>query len=417
MRRDTLQQRLLDWHAVHGRTDLPWQQTRDPYAIWVSEIMLQQTRVSAVIPYYEKFMARFADVEALARAEEDEVLHYWSGLGYYARARNLHAAGKEIVARYGGEFPRGFAEVQALPGIGRSTAAAILVFAHGGEGEDAPRAILDGNVKRVLTRYYAIAGHPSEARVAAELWRRAEALVADTPRARIRDYTQALMDLGAGVCLPRKPMCEECPLVADCQARRRGAAEDFPHSKAKPARPRKAVVMLVVENARAELLLVKRPPGGIWGGLWSLPEYPLRAVRAGVHLETEIHRAMWRQVEKSVLQAAIVDWCQQEFGVGIELVSQSFSNSHSKAQSDSPPNLLPRKHSFTHFDLDILPLRAVCRDSDACDFARASAVMEVDQFIWYHPKNAAAETSERNDNSAKIGLPAAVTRILQQLAR
>ena len=227
--------------------------------------MLQQTQVSTVIPYYRKFIARFPDLAALESCDPDELLHYWSGLGYYARARNLHAAAKKIVEQHHGKFPDEFDQVLALPGIGRSTAAAILAFAHGQR-----HAILDGNVKRVLTRYYAIEGYAGSREVEARLWKIAERL---TPNSRVADYTQAFMDLGATVCLRTKPLCAGCPLAADCRAHRHGDPTAFPRRKPKAARPRKAVTMLIVKNARSELLLVKRPPSGIWGGLWSLPEY------------------------------------------------------------------------------------------------------------------------------------------------
>ena len=255
--------RLIAWQKRSGRHDLPWQATRDPYAVWVSEIMLQQTQVATVIPYYLRFMASFPDIQALATAPLDAVLTHWSGLGYYSRARNLHRAAHEIVARHGGRFPRNFESVLALPGIGPSTAAAICVFAFG-----ARHAILDGNVKRVLARYFAVAGYPGQPRVAEELWRKAKRLL---PARGIARYTQGLMDLGATVCSRRRPRCAECPLSGGCAARRRRLTGQLPAGRPNKAMPQRQTVMLVLRRA-GEVLLEKRPAAGIWGGLWSFPE-------------------------------------------------------------------------------------------------------------------------------------------------
>jgi A/G-specific adenine glycosylase len=200
--------RLTAWQKRHGRHDLPWQNTRDPYAIWVSEIMLQQTQVMTVIPYYQRFLKDFPDISTLAAASQDEVLAHWSGLGYYSRARNMHQAAQIVAREYGEKFPDEYEQVLELPGIGRSTAAAICVFAFG-----ARHAILDGNVKRVLTRYFGIDGYPGDKRIADDLWSRAEMLL---PRRNVEAYTQGLMDLGAGVCVRRRPHCESCPLIVDC---------------------------------------------------------------------------------------------------------------------------------------------------------------------------------------------------------
>jgi A/G-specific adenine glycosylase len=260
--------RLIAWHKRHGRHDLPWQGTANAYSIWLSEIMLQQTQVTTVIPYYEKFLKKFPTVEALAEAPLDAVLALWSGLGYYSRARNLHQAAQHIVERHGGRMPNDPELVQALPGIGRSTAAAICVFAYGGR-----HAILDGNVKRVLSRYCGVQGYPGEAKVQAALWRKAESLLpAGNNSARdIVAYTQGLMDLGAGVCARRNPQCASCPLHADCVAHLRGLTDSLPGTKPRAALPQRATVMLLMRNA-GEILLEKRVASGIWGGLWSLPE-------------------------------------------------------------------------------------------------------------------------------------------------
>jgi A/G-specific adenine glycosylase len=257
----TFANRLLKWHARHGRHDLPWQHPRTAYRVWVAEVMLQQTQVATVIPYYARFLARFPDVSALAAAPLDAVLALWAGLGYYARARNLHRAAREIVALR--EFPRDFDAVLALPGIGRSTAGAILAQAFG-----ARHAILEGNARRVFARHAGIAGWPGAPRVAARLWRVAEQHL---PRTHLADYTQAVMDLGATVCTARAPRCAECPVAADCIARARNAVARFPSPRPRRERPQRIAQLLLIENARGELLLERRPERGIWGGLWCPP--------------------------------------------------------------------------------------------------------------------------------------------------
>ena len=269
--------RLIAWHKRHGRHDLPWQRNRDAYAIWLSEIMLQQTQVSTVIPYYERFLKRFPTVQALAAAPLDAVLALWSGLGYYSRARNLHKAAGVLVERHGGKMPNDPELVQALPGIGRSTAAAICVFAYGGR-----HAILDGNVKRVLARYCGVRGYPGETRVQDKLWRKAEALlpIRGKSERRMVAYTQGLMDLGASLCARRNPQCAHCPLRADCVAHLHGLTDSLPTAKKRATLPQRTTVMLLMRNA-GEILLEKRKAEGIWGGLWSLPEVRhARAARA-----------------------------------------------------------------------------------------------------------------------------------------
>jgi A/G-specific adenine glycosylase len=255
--------RLTAWQREHGRHDLPWQSTRDAYRIWLSEIMLQQTQVATVIPYYERFVASFPDVRALAAAPLDRVLEHWSGLGYYRRAHHLHAAARAIVERHGGAFPRDARTIAALPGIGRSTAAAIAAFAFGTRG-----AILDGNVRRLLARHRGVAGYPGETRVEKALWRQAEALL---PHWDIETYTQALMDLGATVCTHAAPRCGECPVATDCIARREGRIAELSSPRPKKKLPQRTVRVLLIERAGA-ILFEKRPASGIWSGLWSLPE-------------------------------------------------------------------------------------------------------------------------------------------------
>ncbi|MGH8671658.1 MAG: A/G-specific adenine glycosylase [Burkholderiales bacterium] len=296
--------RLIRWQKRHGRHDLPWQRNTDPYAVWVSEIMLQQTQVATVIPYYERFMVHFPDTAALARASQQQVLECWSGLGYYSRARNLHRAAQYIVERHGGVFPHRFEDMLALPGIGRTTAAAIAVFALGKRC-----AILDGNVKRVLSRYFGVAGHPGEKQYEDRLWQQAEALL---PRRGIRTYTQALMDVGAALCTRARPECAACPLCADCYALREGLTEKLPQPRPRRPLPQKQVVMLMLLH-EGEVFLEKRPPSGIWGGMWSFPE-----AEPGVDL-------------------ALL--CEQRYGVCV-----------------NPLQALPGlEHGFSHFKLRITP--------------------------------------------------------------
>jgi A/G-specific adenine glycosylase len=295
--------RVLEWFEEHGRKDLPWQRP-DGYCIWVSEIMLQQTQVQTVIPYYERFMQRFPDVLALANAELDAVLQHWSGLGYYARARNLHAAARIVRDDHAGVFPGTFAEIVALPGIGRSTAGAILALAF-----DVRQPILDGNVKRVLARHRAIAGWPGKSTVAKQLWESAER---HTPAKNVADYTQAIMDLGATVCTRSNPDCGACPVSGDCQARESGTIDQFPGRKPKKVKPLKQTTMVLAVSNDA-VYLERRPAAGIWGGLWSLPE-----------LNGE----------------NVSDWCQQTLN----------------SRDEGIESWCVLRHSFSHYDLDILPV-------------------------------------------------------------
>jgi A/G-specific adenine glycosylase len=297
--------RIVAWQKEHGRHDLPWQGTRDPYRIWLAEIMLQQTQVATVIPYYLRFLSHFPTIGALAAAPLDEVLRLWSGLGYYARARNLHRAAQAVVGEHGGRFPGRLEEVSALPGVGRSTAAAVSVFAFG-----AREAILDGNVKRVLARYRGVKGFPGDRPVADRLWREAERLL---PRRHVRTYTQGLMDLGAGICTRAVPRCAACPVHADCVAFARGVVGKLPAPRPRKRRPHKRTIMLALTCA-GEVLLEKRPAPGLWGGMWCLPEI-------GRNADLEAH-------------------CLQRFGAHVRKV-------------DKLPTL---GHGFTHFTVDIRPL-------------------------------------------------------------
>lgn len=257
--------KLLKWFDQFGRHDLPWQQNKTPYRVWVSEIMLQQTQVQTVIPYFERFMARFTSLESLAHASQDEVLNYWAGLGYYARGRNLHKSAQMIVDQHGGQFPQTFEEIIQLPGIGRSTAGAILSIAF---KQRFP--ILDGNVKRVLCRLDAVESWSGEKTTEQRLWQRAEAL---TPDERYDDYTQAIMDLGATLCSRTKPNCLQCPVHNSCQAFQLNRVKDFPYSKPKIEKPTKRKIFLVLVNSKQQIFLQKRPQVGIWGGMKSLPEF------------------------------------------------------------------------------------------------------------------------------------------------
>lgn len=295
--------RLIAWQRRQGRHDLPWQASRDPYAVWVSEIMLQQTQVESVIPYYRRFMARLPNIAVLASATEDQVLALWSGLGYYSRARNLHRAARIIVQDFGGEFPREFEQIIGLPGIGRSTAAAIAAFAFGER-----HAILDGNVKRVFCRIFGVDGWPGDKAVENRLWALAEALL---PAANIEAYTQGLMDLGATLCRRSKPACANCPFADDCVAHRRGRQAELPAARPRKALPERHTSMLLLVHA-GEILLEKRPPSGIWGGLWSLPECPVETDPAD---------------------------CARQFGF----------------EAQPLPALPPLTHVFTHFRLHIQP--------------------------------------------------------------
>jgi A/G-specific adenine glycosylase len=339
---------LLDWYAHNGRRDLPWQIDPTPYRVWVSEIMLQQTQVATVIPYYERFMARFPDVAALARASRDQVLHYWSGLGYYTRARHLHAAAQEIVAHHAGEFPGDFAAVLGLPGIGRSTAGAILSLACGQR-----HPILDGNVKRVLARFHAVDGWPGQARVQQTLWELAER---HTPKNRVAEYTQAIMDLGATVCTRTRPDCAHCPLGAGCAALAGGRQAAFPARRSRKAVPVRKAMLLLVCNDRNEVLLEQRPPAGVWGGLWSFPE--------------------------AAPGTDVTAWCRDTLGVALH-------------ERETWPE---RRHTFTHFHLDIIPVLARVG-------AREDRLMEGGNRLWYNIGHA----DER-------GFAAPVARLLRQLS-
>ena len=342
---------IVAWQKRHGRHDLPWQKTRDAYRVWLSEIMLQQTQVATVIPYYARFLERFPSVDALASAPQEAVLELWAGLGYYARARNLHRCAQAIVAEHGGRFPRSPAAIAQLPGIGRSTAAAIAAFAFGERA-----AILDGNVKRVLARCFAVEGLPSAAQTERLMWSLAESLL---PAHDIESYTQGLMDLGATLCSRHTPRCAQCPLAAQCLARASGRQAELPVARPAKALPeRRTTLLLLCDGER--VLLERRPPAGIWGGLLVPPE----AAGAGADDAASEAQAM-----------ALRHGCQL---LGTR-------------------TLAPLRHSFSHFRLDISTL--LCRV--------APGVREVSEGGWqWLPLAAISEAA----------LPAPIRVILERAA-
>lgn len=347
MSKAAFSQRLLRWFDAHGRKDLPWKQDSNPYRIWVSEIMLQQTQVATVIPYYRRFIQHFPALPALAQAPLDEVLELWTGLGYYARARNLHRAARQVWETGGGELPTTLEGLMELPGIGRSTAGAILALALAQR-----HPILDGNVKRVLARQDVIRDWPGRPEVEKQLWQRAEELL---PQSRIADYTQAIMDLGATVCTRRRPRCPYCPVRESCLAHAQGNPEAYPGPRPRRRLPLRATCMLLLLNDQGEVLLERRPPAGIWGGLWSFPECPP---------QIEVNR-----------------WCREQLGWPIEKVEL----------------WPPLRHHFTHFTLDIQPILARIQN-------QGGQIMEPGGQVWY-----------KMGTIPKRGLPAPTLQLLARL--
>lgn len=349
----TFSQAVIDWQRAHGRHTLPWQNTRDAYRVWLSEIMLQQTQVAAVLGYYARFLERFPTVHELAAAPIEDVMAHWSGLGYYTRARNLHACALRVVRDYGGQFPADPALLADLPGIGRSTAAAITAFSNGTRA-----AILDGNVKRVFARVFGVEGYPGEKKIEEGLWRRADALL---PLEGIESYTQGLMDLGATLCTRSKPDCGRCPLQARCVAHASGRTDELPVRKPKKATPEKRAAMLVVIHDD-QVLLEQRPGSGIWGGLLSLPE-------VGGH-------------------------------VGIEAVPDGGTALAARVQAlgvvEEVQALLPLVHVFTHYKLHIYPHKVTLAERGATPAAHVWVAM---------------------DAVGEAALPAPVKKLLLELAR
>lgn len=341
------QKKIVAWFDKYGRKKLPWQQNKTPYRVWISEIMLQQTQVNTVIPYFERFMQQLPTIESLANATEDEVLHLWTGLGYYTRARNLHRSAKKIIDECNGIFPDTLETLQCLPGIGRSTAGAILAIAF-----QQKATILDGNVKRVLTRFLGITDWPGEKSAMEKLWNTAELF---TPEKRIADYTQAMMDLGATICVRGKPICEMCPLEKNCAARKLGIEKKLPQAKPKKTLPIKQATFLILQCGQ-DIYLQKRPATGIWGGLWSLPE-----------------------LTGFASEDIITKHCLQQFKLQSLHISQG--------------QLF--RHTFSHYHLDILPVFIATK-------SKPGKIMDNEQQIWYN-LNA----------SPLIGLPAPVKKLLE----
>lgn len=341
---------LLNWFDQFGRKDLPWQQSKTPYKVWLSEIMLQQTQVATVIPYFERFVQTFPTLPLLADATEDKVLHLWAGLGYYSRARNLHRTAKIVIKDFAGELPADLLALQSLPGIGKSTAGAILASAF---QQCAP--ILDGNVKRVLTRFHGITEWPGKKIIENRLWQIAKAY---TPHERVADYTQAIMDLGATLCTRSKPKCTECPFTHDCQAFQQQLTTQIPQKKPKKISPVRKTTWLVLQH-QDSILLQKRPSTGIWGGLWSLPQID----------------------EENANEEKIRRTC---ISLGFKQIKQMQS-------------LNTFRHTFSHFHLDIQPVLIQLE-------AKSLKVMESDQEIWFKLHQPQA-----------LGLPAPVQSLLRSL--
>ena len=342
----TFATKLLNWYDIHGRHNLPWQVRCEPYRIWISEVMLQQTQVATVIPYFSRFMERFPNIAALAEADIDQVLHFWSGLGYYARARNLHKTAGIIMSDHGGMFPGTIEDVMNLPGIGRSTAAAILA-----QSFDQRHAILDGNVKRVLCRHQMIDGWPGKRETEQQLWALSDSL---TPDERVGDYTQAIMDLGATVCTRGKPDCRKCPVNSDCQSFLNDAVNEYPVPKPSKRLPARQTRMLLIRDVQGHICLKQRPPTGIWGGLWSLPECDGDAAH----------------------------WATENLGITI-------------ATQDAQPAF---RHTFSHFHLDISVIPATLTRP------HSSRIMETESIVWYNPAG-----------NQELGLAAPVKKILRNM--
>jgi len=352
---------LLKWHAQHGRKTLPWQQDITPYRVWVSEIMLQQTQVTTVIDYYHRFMTHFPTVPALASAPVDDVLHLWTGLGYYARGRNLHKAAQIIAEQHDGTLPNSQAELEALPGIGRSTAGAIRSIAMGQQA-----AILDGNVKRVLARFHTVPGYPGTTKVANRLWEFAET---HTPAKQTGTYTQAIMDLGATVCVRKKPLCTVCPLVEQCEAHATNRVEAYPEPKPKKDKPTRSSKFFVVSTPGGEVFLERKPMQGLWGGLWTPPERP-----ADTSTRTFLN----------------------EIGVPMEALTSEHS-----AQ--------PFRHTFTHFHLDINPV--------FLSLATMPAKLEdTDDHGWYSIDEALGDPdTDATQANRRIGLSVPALKMLRSI--
>lgn len=339
---------LLTWFDQHGRKQLPWQKPITPYRVWLSEIMLQQTQVDTVIPYFKRFIERYDSIDKLAAAAQDDVLHLWTGLGYYARARNLHACAQRVSEEFGGEFPQDADTLITLPGIGKSTARAICSIAFGQQ-----EAILDGNVKRVLTRFHAVEGWPGKPAVEKVLWQHAEANMSSVNKGkRCGEYTQAIMDLGATLCTRTKPRCHECPMLEHCQAYELDKTAELPGKKPSKTTPTKATTMLILRDSQNRIQLQQRPQKGIWGGLWSFPEF--------------------EDSDSALTQA------QQ---VGAMTTHETWATF---------------RHVFSHYKLDIQPI--------IVELGNASKISEPDGTRWLSTEEA-----------LELGLPAPIKSLIEKL--
>ena len=348
----TFNSHLLRWFKKHGRHSLPWQINPTPYRVWVSEIMLQQTQVTTVIPYFERFMQKFPTIHSLAKAHLDEVFHLWAGLGYYSRAKNLHQTAQMIAKHYKGEFPTEYENILSLPGIGRSTAGAILSISM-----QQPYPILDGNVKRVLARHFAIQGWPGDPHISKKLWALSEEV---TPKKNVHYYTQAIMDLGATVCTPKNPQCGVCPVHQTCQAKAQDLTNRIPGKRQKQVLPQKSTQMLMILEPQTHLILLeKRPTPGIWGGLWSLPECPLGT-------------------DPNL-------WCKQHLKINCSILA----------------TLDTFRHTFTHFHLDITT--TICRFKQSSKITKSITHLEA-PYQWH--------LLNKLDT---LALPAPVKRLLNRI--
>ena len=348
-------QQVLNWYDEHGRKHLPWQQNVSRYSVWVSEIMLQQTQVNTVIPYFTRFMQKFPTVIALANAEQDQVLNLWTGLGYYARARNLHKAAQKVRDEFKGQFPANFDDVLSLPGIGKSTAAAILSLA-----DNQAYVILDGNVKRVLARYFAVEGWPGNKKIEDSMWKLAQTL---KPNERYNHYTQVMMDLGASLCTRSKPKCEQCPVQSHCLAFAQGRQVELPHKKPKKAIPTKSTHMLI-PFYQDRVLMHKRPASGIWGGLWGFYE---------------------------ANSTAKIDVPEQ---------IQAYITS----EMENIQELSPFRHTFSHFHLEIKPILIPLSAAPTYMSCEPNIASENTEQLWFDIHQA-----------TNVGLAAPTVKIFKQL--
>lgn len=354
---------ILTWYDLYGRKHLPWQQEKTAYKVWLSEIMLQQTQVTTVIPYFERFIQRFPKVEELAKAELDEVLHLWTGLGYYARARNLHKTAIRLCEFYQGQFPTEIDELIALPGIGRSTAGAILSFAF-----KKHHPILDGNVKRTLTRHFAIEGWPQKKEIEKKLWQLA---TDNTPAVGVEKYNQAMMDIGSSICTRTKPKCSLCPVMQSCQAFKLQKQTDFPTPKPSKKLPEKNAYFVIFQ-AGNEVWLEQRPPTGLWGGLWSLPE---------------------------TSEDKLTDWLQERLAF-----SNNLSDINLRKALNQIEHLTAFRHTFSHFHLNIHPVRVKIKNKEV--LAKNNQIAEANGALWYNLHK-----------PEKVGLATPVKRLLNELEK